>query len=111
MGHIGGEHVFEVAAAEDQQPIETLASNGADEAFGVGVRLRRPDRCPDDPDPVAAEDLVEGNAELAVTVVDQKPHLFEGTAEAEVACLLSDPAAARVRGAAGEVNATASELD
>jgi hypothetical protein len=55
-----------VAAAEDQQPVQTLGSDGADEPFGVGVGLRRPDRCPDHPDPFALEDLVEGDAELAV---------------------------------------------
>jgi hypothetical protein len=34
VGHIGAEHVFEVATAEDQQPVETLVSDGADEALG-----------------------------------------------------------------------------
>ena len=41
---------FEMAAAEDQQVVETLRSDGADEALGVGVRLRRADRCMDDSD-------------------------------------------------------------
>jgi hypothetical protein len=31
----------------------------------------------DDLDPLAAEDLVEGAAELAVAVVDEKPNPFE----------------------------------
>ena len=80
VGHVDAEHVFEVAAAEDQQPVETLASDGADEPLGVGVRLRRADRCSDDPDPFAAEDLVEGAAELAVAVVDQEPRPLEDAA-------------------------------
>lgn len=42
--------LFEVATAEDQQVVETLRSDGADEALGVGVRLRRADRCVDDAD-------------------------------------------------------------
>ena len=88
MGHVGAQHVFEVAAAEDQQPVETLAADGADEALGEGVRLRRTNRCPDHPDAFALEDLIEGEAELAVTVVDQEPRPFEDTAEVEVACLL-----------------------
>jgi putative transposase len=33
--------VFEVAAAEDQQPVEALIADGADESLGVGVRLWR----------------------------------------------------------------------
>jgi hypothetical protein len=53
------EHVFEVAAAEDQPP-RTVANN----PFGIGVRLRRPDGCPDHPDPFVVEDLVEGALNL-----------------------------------------------
>jgi xanthine dehydrogenase iron-sulfur cluster and FAD-binding subunit A len=32
--------VFEVAPAEDQEPVETLVADGADESLRVGVRLR-----------------------------------------------------------------------
>jgi hypothetical protein len=52
VGHIGAEHVLEVATADDQQPVEAFGSDGADEPFGVCIRLWRPDRCPYDPDPV-----------------------------------------------------------
>jgi hypothetical protein len=34
---VGAQDVFEVATAEDQQPVETLGSDGADEALGVGI--------------------------------------------------------------------------
>ena len=34
------EHPFEVAAVEDQQPVEALGANGAHEALGDSVRLR-----------------------------------------------------------------------
>jgi hypothetical protein len=54
----------------------------------------------DDVDPFAAEDLVEGAAELAFAVVDQKPHPLERTHEAEVPRLLAHPGAARIGGAA-----------
>jgi hypothetical protein len=33
------EHPFEMAAVENQQPVETLHSDGADEALGSRVRL------------------------------------------------------------------------
>jgi len=65
----------------------------------------------DDGDPFAAEDFVEGAAELAVAVVDQKSRLLEQAGEAEVACLLGDPGASRVGCAAGEVDAATFELD
>jgi hypothetical protein len=111
VGHIGGEHLIEVTAAENHQPVETLASNGANEPLRVGVGLRRPDWCSNDLDPFAADDLVEGGAELAVAVVNQEPRPFEDTREAEVARLLGDSAAGRVRRAAGEVDAAAPKLD
>jgi hypothetical protein len=73
VGHVGAEHVREVAAADDQHPVETLGAHRTDETFGVGVRLRRPDRRMDHPDPFATKDLVESRTELAVAVVDQEP--------------------------------------
>jgi hypothetical protein len=36
VGHVGAEYVFEVAAAEDQQPVEALGADGADEALAYG---------------------------------------------------------------------------
>jgi hypothetical protein len=35
------EDAFELATVDDQDPVEAFASDGADEALGVGVRLRR----------------------------------------------------------------------
>ncbi len=70
MDGVDAEHCFEVAAAEDQQPVETFGADGANEALGVGVCLRGANRRVDDIDPFAAEDLVECAAELAVAVVD-----------------------------------------
>jgi len=40
-----------VALAERDQPIARFFLDRADEAFGVGVRIRRPIRCPDDAEP------------------------------------------------------------
>ena len=41
MGRVDAQHPFEVATAEDQQPVETLGANRADEPLGVGIRLWR----------------------------------------------------------------------
>jgi hypothetical protein len=73
--HIGAEHVLELAAVEDQQPVEALAPYAADPALNVSVRVRRPHRRPDHSDPFALADRVEGAAELRVSVVDQEPRL------------------------------------
>jgi hypothetical protein len=70
VADVDAEDVLEVTAADDQEPVETLPSDAADPAFGVGVRVRRQHRRPDDLDAFAAEDGVEGAAELRVAVVD-----------------------------------------
>ena len=99
------------ATAEDQQPVETLGAEGTHEPLRVGVGLWRPDRRLDDRDALAAKDLVEGGAELAVAVVDQEPCPLEPVREAEVARLLDHPGTGRLARAPGEVDAAASELD
>ncbi len=65
-------HAFQMAPIQNQKPVETLAADGADEAFGDRVRLRRSHRCLDDPDAFAGEDRVEAARELAVAVADQE---------------------------------------
>ena len=85
--------VFEVAAADDQEPVETFGSDGSDEPLGVRVRLRRSHRSVDHADSFAAEHLVEGSGELAVAIVDQEADPFEHPGEGEVASLLEHPRA------------------
>jgi hypothetical protein len=62
-------------------------------------------------DAVGAEDLVEAGHELRVAVADQEPRVVERAGDAEVAGLLGDPAAVRVGGRAGEVDAPGLQLD
>jgi hypothetical protein len=64
------EHKFELAAADDQEPVEALASERAYPPFGIRVCVRRADRRPDDLDALALEDGIEGAAELTVAVMD-----------------------------------------
>src|SRR6266516_2445587 len=111
MREIDAQHSLEVAAAEDQQPVKTLAAEGANEALRVRVCLWRAERCVDHFDPFAAEDLVEGRGELAVAFVEQEAHPLEDAGEAEIPRLLGDPAAGRVGRAAGQVDVAAFELD
>jgi hypothetical protein len=108
---VGAQDVFEVAAANDQEPVRAFVADGADESFRVGVRLRRLHWRVDDPVSLAAEYLVEGGGELAVPIVDQETDPLKQVGEAEVARLLDDPGSGWVRRAAGEVDAPAAELD
>ena len=77
----------------------------------ISVRFRRPDRGLDDGDAFAAEDFVEGAAELAVAVADQEPCLFEQAAEVRLRACWVTQAPVGFVGAAGEVDAAAVELD
>jgi hypothetical protein len=61
-----GQHLLQVPLTVDQQVVQALAAQCADESFGVGVRTRRSWRCLDDPYAAASEHLVERSGELAV---------------------------------------------
>jgi hypothetical protein len=61
-----------VSAVGDEQPVETLSSDGADESLSDRVGLRRLDRRTDHTDPLGVEHRVEGARELAVVVTDQE---------------------------------------
>jgi hypothetical protein len=64
MIDVDAENALELAAAGDQDLVQALAPHRADKALGVGVRLGRLDRRSYDLDVLAAEDLIEGPAEL-----------------------------------------------
>jgi hypothetical protein len=95
MADIDPEDALELVAAEDEQPVQALAPHAADPALDARVGVRRPQRRPDHPHPLAVEDGVERAAELRVTVVDQEPRPPAAIAEVQehVACLLRNPAA------------------
>jgi hypothetical protein len=69
---VDAEHLLKLSPTDDQDPVESVAADGAHPALGERVRLRRPERCADDLDALASEDLVEDTAELAVSVVNQE---------------------------------------
>jgi hypothetical protein len=97
--------LLEVAAPDDQQPVQTLGPDRPHPALGVGVRRGRPHRRAEHLTTVRAEDLVEPAAELGVPVVDKEAHLPAPLAQhqQEVAGLLGDPAAVRVGRHPGQV--------
>jgi hypothetical protein len=100
---VDAEDVLEVAASEDEDPVEAVGAQRSYPAFGVGVRVRRLDRRADHLDALGAEDLVEGVAELRVAVVDEQPErVLVAELHAQVARLLCDPAPVGIR-AGGDV--------
>jgi hypothetical protein len=69
---VDAEHLLKLSPADDRDPVEAFAADGADPALGECVRLRRPERRANDLDALASEDVIEGFAELAVAIVDQE---------------------------------------
>jgi hypothetical protein len=72
MVDVHAQDALKLPAAADEEPVEAVASDGADPAFCERLCLRRANRGADDLDALAAEDHVEGMAELAVAVVAQE---------------------------------------
>src|SRR6266511_2156080 len=107
------EDALELAAAEDEQPVEALPPDAADPALEVRVRVRCPERSPDDPDPLALENSIEGAAELRVPIVDQKPWPLAAIVEVhqQVARLLHHPGAVGVARAGHVLDPAAAGAD
>jgi hypothetical protein len=106
MAGIDAKHVLELAAAEDEQAVEALATDAADPALGVGVCVRGLDGCVDHGDPFASKDVIEAAAELGVAIVDQETERLLAIVEVhqQVARLLVDPGACWVRRAGDELD-------
>src|SRR6266511_525116 len=105
MPDVGRQDLFEVAAVDDQQPVEALGTDNADETLRDRVRLRRLRRRLDDLDAFAGEDGVEVACELPVAVTDQEAKRRRTLLQRprELARLLGDPGAGRIGRAAGHV--------
>jgi hypothetical protein len=107
-------HSCGVALIDDQDAVEELAADGADEAFGDRVGPRRAHRRLDDRRYVVRpEDGVEGGGELGVAIADEEPELLSSLVEVhgQVPGQLSQPRSGRVRGDAEDVDATVGVLD
>jgi hypothetical protein len=58
---------------KQDQPIETLFADRPHEPFGVGVGIRRLERCQHDPRHGALEDVAESVGPLPVSIADEDP--------------------------------------
>jgi hypothetical protein len=64
--------LLEVAAPDDQQPVQALGAHRPDPAFRMGVRVRRLHRRQQDLGALEAEHVVEAAGELRVVVAQPK---------------------------------------
>jgi hypothetical protein len=91
--HIDAQDLLQVAASHDQQPVQTLGADRADPALRGRVGVGRLDRCQDYLGALRAEEVVEGAAELGVTIAEQELDSSSLLAEhqQQVPRLLRDP--------------------
>ena len=72
-------------------------ADGPDEAFGERVRSGRTNWCPDHPDLLSTEDVIERARELGIAVSDEEPGRRDVGGHGEVAGLLGYPGTLRAR--------------
>ena len=108
-----GEDGFEMAAAQDEEPVQALPADGADKPLGDRFRARRPAGRLDDPDPIGCEDGVEGRGELGVAISNEERGWRRPFRQvvAEVAGLLGDPATDGVGRSPGNADEAGAVLD
>jgi hypothetical protein len=99
--------------AEDEYVVEAFTAERADHALADCIGPRSPNGGLHDPDPVGAEDMVEGARELAVTITDQEldGSGWFGRLDAKVPGLLANPGGNWVRRNADHMEETGVELD
>ena len=110
---IFAEHGGGVPLVNDQDAVEELAPDAADEAFGYCVGPRCPYWCLDSADATRVEHRVERGGELGVAIADEEPDASAGVVEVheQVAGLLYEPGAGRVGGDAEDVHPAGGVLD
>src|ERR1035437_9509685 len=108
-----GEHLVEVSSGDDEEMVEALLADGADEALGVRVRTRRTHRRADALDADRGEDFVEAGGELGVAVADEEPEAPAGIVQigGEVAGDLSHPWVIGIGGGTEDVDDASLQFD
>src|SRR6266567_802803 len=88
-----GKNALEMAAVEDQDPVQAFAPSRTDLPLDVGIGLGRHDRRPDHLDTFPPKDKIRAATVLGVVIVDQEPGVDSDLGEfpAQVPRLLAHP--------------------
>ena len=110
---IAAKDAFEVGFVHDQKVVEALRSNGAHEPFGKGIRIRGPERGPEDLGTLRREHFVETRHILRVTIAHEElcGGVSIGEVTGDVPGLLGDPRRIGMSGHPGDPDSPATELD
>jgi hypothetical protein len=113
MLDIDAQHLLQMAASHDQQPVQALSADRAHPALREGIGVGRLGRCQYHLRALSAEEVVKGAAELGIPIpqdiLNMSPLLAEY--QQQVACLLSNPGAVRVGSDPGQVDAPGGQSD
>jgi hypothetical protein len=110
---VGVEHMVEVPAAGDENPVGALAADGGDPPLGDRVHPRCLRRGEHHVDADRGEHRIERGGELGVSVADQVSEAASGTVKirGQVAGQLGYPGSSRVVGDAEQVDPAGAVLD
>ena len=111
--HVLDQHPAQMVLIDDQQPVQELAAQGADDPFADGAGSGRLRWDQENPDAFRGEYGVEGVGELACAVPDQELDWSRACADVrqDVTRCSCRPCAVGFRGDAGQVNAAGAVLD
>jgi hypothetical protein len=110
---VDSEHSLQMPLIQDEEPVQALGPHRPDPAFRVRIRSGRLHRRADHLAGRAAEDLIKGPRELAVSITHEEPAATVEfwALEDEISSLLRDPGGVRLRGAAADVYPPVVQLD
>ena len=111
--HENGDDSLKMSLVQDQQPIETLGTNGAHEPLRHTIRLRDTKRRANNLEASPSKYLVKTVGELLVPVANQEAEFLGAFRQrpGQLARLLCDPGRGRIRRAAREMDAAAAQFD
>lgn len=84
MLDVDAQHRLQVTSPEDEDAVQALTPERADEPLGECLRFRRPDRSADDSRALGRKHLIDRTAELAVALMGEKPERLCSFVEVEV---------------------------
>src|ERR1039458_4907961 len=113
MPGVAAKDPFEVPCVDNEKMIEALGSNGPNEALGIGVGVRGPERGLEDLGTLGPKDLVEVRHVLRVTVADYELDVdpLVGDISGHVPGLLGDPRRVGMNGHSGNPDPSAADFD
>src|SRR4029450_4878426 len=105
MRHVASKDLVQVPAPDNEQPVEALGADRANPPLRVGVRVGRLHRREQNLCALGTEHVIEGAAELRITVPEQEaqPSSPLLQCQQQVAGLLGDPGAVGVGGRPSQV--------